>query len=148
MVDVLTDERKRFVRTGRAFCVATLDLDHFKRVNDSWGHQAGDAVLAGFAAVSLDVLRKCDVLARWGGEEFLLLMPETTRNEALVALERIRHGLDAYDWGSALPAGQRVTFSAGVTQYGLGEPLEAALERSDRALYAAKNAGRNRTVPA
>lgn len=148
MLDVLTEERKRFVRTGRPFCVAILDLDHFKRVNDSWGHQAGDCVLAGFAKSGLDVLRKSDVLCRWGGEEFLLLMPETTRDEAVIALGRIREHLNVHDWSNTLPGEQRVTFSSGVAQYALGEPLEAVLERADRALYAAKAGGRNLTVAA
>ena len=146
MLDALTEELKRQSRTGHAFCLAMLDIDHFKRINDGWGHQAGDAVLAGFARDATSTLRKSDQLARWGGEEFLLLMPETRIDEAEIGLSRIREKLKAHDWQGVLTPGEQVTISFGAAEFVPGEPLERTLARADEALYCAKTAGRDRVV--
>jgi diguanylate cyclase (GGDEF)-like protein len=122
------------------FCVAILDIDHFKAVNDALGHAAGDAVLREVARRGQAVLRATDVLGRWGGEEFLLLMPGGA-DAASAALARIRAALAA--GGQASPA---VTLSAGIAAYRPGEDADALLARADRALYAAKHAGRDRVV--
>lgn len=132
-------------RSGEPFCLALLDLDHFKRINDHHGHAKGDQVLKDFAQAALAVLRKTDVLARWGGEEFLLLLPNEHPAGAHAALERIGTSLQA-QLQSPGASGLPVTFSAGLTDHPEGEPLRETLERADQALYAAKAQGRNRVV--
>ena len=127
--------------------IALLDIDHFKRVNDSLGHQAGDAVLRQFARVLQQNVRGADVPARWGGEEFLLLFPETPDANAVAALERVRSQLQSAKPQEGEPD-LRATFSAGVAQRAAGETLDKLLERADRALYAAKAQGRNRSIVA
>ncbi|MGE0315294.1 MAG: GGDEF domain-containing protein [Lautropia sp.] len=127
--------------------VALIDIDHFKRVNDTLGHAAGDAVLRRFAEAGQAVLRAGDVLARWGGEEFLLVMPATTDEQALNALDRVRDRLLATSFDDVSP-GLRMTFSAGIAQCGGEADLEAAIERADRAMYRAKDAGRDRALTA
>ena len=133
------------LRTGEPFCLALIDLDHFKRVNDEHGHATGDQVLKEFANAAQEALRKTDVLARWGGEEFLLLLPDEQPESTQVALDRIAQCLKSHQHGPGA-SGLSVTFSAGLTSHPRGEPLNDTLERADQALYAAKNQGRNRTV--
>nr|WP_315199357.1 GGDEF domain-containing protein [uncultured Aquabacterium sp.] len=146
MMDVLQQHRKRLTRSGyHRFCLALLDIDHFKRVNDNHGHGVGDDVLRRFAAVAQTALRDTDVLARWGGEEFLLLLNDTTPEQAEIGLERVREMLTDTPMSSDVPQ-LRTTFSAGLTAYDCGEALDTCIERADRALYEAKNQGRNRTV--
>jgi diguanylate cyclase (GGDEF)-like protein len=132
-------------RSGEPFCLALLDLDHFKRINDQHGHAKGDQVLKDFAQAALAVLRKTDILARWGGEEFLLLLPNERPDGAHAALQRIGASLHAR-LQSPGASGLPVTFSAGLTDHPAGEPLHETLERADQALYAAKAHGRNRVV--
>ncbi len=117
-----------------------LDLDHFKRVNDTFGHGAGDGVLKGAAEACRQVLRGTDALTRWGGEEFLVLSPATGLGGALNLAERIRAELEAVSF----PDDGTVTLSAGVAEYVEGESLEAWVDRADQALYRAKELGRNR----
>lgn len=146
MMDVLHQHRKRLVRTGNhRFCLAILDLDHFKRINDTHGHGVGDEVLRRFAQTAQSVLRDTDVLARWGGEEFLLLLNDTTAEQALVGLERVREALADQAVSETVPT-LRATFSAGLTPYDCSEPLDQCIERADRALYEVKGQGRNRTA--
>ncbi len=127
-------------------CVAIVDLDHFKRVNDRHGHAVGDAVLCAFAKVGLATLRNTDTLARWGGEEFLLILQASDLMAAELALERLRTAVAAQplalDGGDTLP----YPFSAGLTAWRPGDALAHLLERADRALYQAKAEGRNRVV--
>ncbi|RZI80950.1 MAG: GGDEF domain-containing protein [Rubrivivax sp.] len=132
-------------RTGESFCLALLDLDHFKRINDQHGHAMGDQVLKEFAAAALDVLRQTDVLARWGGEEFLLLLPNERPEGASSALVRIGASLQKRLHAPGA-CGLAVTFSAGLTDHPAGEALHETLERADQALYEAKAQGRNRVV--
>lgn len=119
-----------------------LDLDHFKRINDTYGHPAGDAVLAGAAAAFRSALRASDSLFRWGGEEFIVLAPATALDGAVRLAERVRTSLEATPFPSAEP----MTLSAGVAEYLADEPLEAWLARADGALYRAKAEGRNRVL--
>jgi diguanylate cyclase (GGDEF)-like protein len=150
-MELLVDERERAHRTQQPFSVALFDLDHFKTVNDRYGHAAGDAVLRDFCTLVQAHMRVTDRFARWGGEEFVLLMPVTTPVEsASLAVERIRNAVAAHDWSttSVLASGHRVTVSAGVATSAPGEPVEDLIARADRALYEAKGLGRNRYVMA
>jgi len=128
---------------GAPLCVALLDLDHFKRVNDRHGHAVGDAVLSAFAQAGSRTLRQVDTLARWGGEEFLLLLPDSDVAQAQLALSRLRTAVAQ----APVPLGEAslpYTYSAGLTAWRAGDTPEALLERADRALYAAKAEGRDR----
>ncbi len=145
-MELLHDERERSHRTQQPYSVALFDLDHFKSINDRFGHATGDAVLRDFCTLVQAHMRVTDRFARWGGEEFVLLMPVTTPVEsASLAVERIRSAVAAHDWSStsALTAGLRVTMSAGVATCVRGESVEALIARADGALYRAKDAGRN-----
>jgi len=122
---------------GEPLCVAILDLDHFKAFNDTHGHPAGDALLAGAAVSWRRELRPTDILARYGGEEFAAVLPACSLEGAKVVVERIR---------AATPAGQ--TVSAGIAQWDGAEDGEALVTRADAALYAAKTAGRDRALAA
>ncbi|MBL0728236.1 diguanylate cyclase [Piscinibacter sp. HJYY11] len=134
---------------GPPLCLAFIDLDHFKGVNDTHGHPAGDAVLQRFAAEAQAELREIDLLARWGGEEFLLVLRDTGDAEAAAGvLSRIRARLEAapLGWGDGdEPVSIRIRFSAGVAAREPGESLDDAVQRADRALYRAKALGRGRT---
>ncbi len=128
-------------------CLLMLDIDHFKRVNDTYGHLAGDETLKGAAALTLEELRVSDVAARYGGEEFILLLPGTERRDAFEVAERIRLRIEAAGFLSGTKL-VRVTVSLGVAQYDpqIDSSPEAFVERVDRALYASKQNGRNRTT--
>jgi diguanylate cyclase (GGDEF)-like protein len=141
----LEEQRSRAERFHEAFCVALLDLDHFKAVNDTHGHAAGDAVLRAFAALAQAGLRDSDVFGRYGGEEFMLILGATPLSAVQPPLERIRTELAGREW-SAVAEGLRVTVSIGVTAYKRGETLEQVLSRADDALYEAKRLGRDRIV--
>ena len=129
----LSRELARADRSGAPLCVAVLDLDRFKQFNDSHGHQAGDRFLKQVAGIWSGALRRGDILARHGGEEFALAMPETDLDEAEGILERLRE---------SVPAGE--TCSAGVCVWNGSEGAESLLDRADTALYEAKDAGRDR----
>jgi diguanylate cyclase (GGDEF)-like protein len=146
MLELIDNAQQHAARTGVPFCLAVIDIDHFKLVNDDHGHAAGDEVLRVFSREALAAVRTIDVLGRWGGEEFVLLMPVTTPVEsASLAVERIRSAVAAHAWTgiAALPPDFRVTMSAGVATSVAGEPVEALVARADTALYQAKRAGRN-----
>ena len=123
--------------------VALVDLDHFKRINDRHGHAAGDAVLRRFAEAAGAEVRTGDVVARWGGEEFLVMMPGASVEQALAVLARVRARLAATAWDD-IAGGLVVTFSAGVALCESELDLEPAIERADAAMYRAKEAGRDR----
>jgi diguanylate cyclase (GGDEF)-like protein len=143
MQELLEQECARQARTGRAFCVVLVDLDHFKRINDAHGHPVGDEVLCAFAQAAQGELRETDTIARWGGEEFLLLMRETDPEPAgKVAVERLRHEIAELSPSPTVPA-LRFSFSAGVALHKREDPVEHTIAQADRALYAAKAAGRN-----
>jgi diguanylate cyclase (GGDEF)-like protein len=147
MQSLLETEQRRSARNGEPLCLALIDLDHFKQVNDRHGHPAGDAVLKGFAEATLPLLRATDVLARWGGEEFMLLMPASQLPQACAALERVRARLAGMVFEPLGPQ-QRVTLSAGIADAQPGEALGPLIERADRALYHAKSLGRDCVVAA
>jgi diguanylate cyclase (GGDEF)-like protein len=143
MVELLALEHARCERGHGPLSVALLDIDLFKRVNDTLGHGAGDEVLRRFANIVQSQSPTVDGLARWGGEEFLLPMPATRVDEAMIALERMR-GAIARGGFDAIGPDLMVTFSAGLAQVRTSESQDAAVDRADRALYQAKRAGRNR----
>jgi diguanylate cyclase (GGDEF)-like protein len=143
MMARLEQERGAAERTGTGFAVAMLDLDHFKQVNDSLGHAAGDAVLKAFVRVVHATMRETDVFCRYGGEEFLMLLTDTDLPAAATAVERVRLAVAAHGWSAVAP-GLSLTVSAGVAGWRKGEPLEPLLNRADGALYRAKRNGRNR----
>src|SRR5690606_39457410 len=130
-------------RTGAPFAIALIDIDRFKSINDSHGHLVGDQLLRAFARRVSERLREVDLLGRYGGEEFILLLVGTRLAGAVRLAERLREDVAAANWDEVLP-GLRLTMSAGVAEYRPGESLEALLERADNALYAAKRGGRNR----
>jgi diguanylate cyclase (GGDEF)-like protein len=145
MMKVLDDHASRQKRKAIGFSIAMLDLDHFKNINDTWGHAVGDDVLHGFAEAATKTLRECDVLSRWGGEEFLLLMPETNNGNPNTGLERLRTVLATLILSPNAPD-LHVTFSVGLTSYRQGESISDTIHRADKSLYEAKAGGRNRTA--
>lgn len=147
MQDKLDYASQRYQRYGERFTLALIDLDHFKRINDGYGHQVGDQALMAFATAASMVLRDTDTLARWGGEEFLFLMPNTSPQKAAIALDRIRETLQTVVI-SAVASHLKLQFSAGLALHIGGESPEGTLERADQALYQAKNEGRHRSVVA
>jgi diguanylate cyclase (GGDEF)-like protein len=145
LLEALERERARSERSGAPFCVAMIDLDHFKRVNDTHGHAAGDAVLRGFSAAVHEAMRGTDMFGRYGGEEFMLILVGTGAGESLEAVERIRAAIADRDW-RGIVADVPVTMSAGIACFRKGESAEALLHRADQALYQAKRDGRNRSI--
>jgi len=145
MQSLLELEVQRNLRSGNSFCVALLDIDFFKRVNDVHGHGAGDEVLRAFAKVCLATVRGSDMTARWGGEEFVVVMPDTRMPLALTGIERLRE-LVQQQKVSVAGVELGVTVSAGLTEHKPDETLAQTLERADRLLYEAKKRGRNRVV--
>ena len=133
-------EISRLERYGHPVSLVFIDIDHFKRINDTHGHGAGDEVLRGMCDVVRRCLRSTDLLGRWGGEEFLLLLPNNGLTSACLLAERVRAALAAH----AFPQAGRVTASFGVAQCMAGESWESLLARADAALYRAKHGGRNR----
>ncbi len=142
----LLREQKLLADTGSYFFViAYVDLDHFKKVNDTWGHGIGDVVLKRFASILHASLREVDYAGRLGGEEFVIVLTRTKLSEALIVTERIRHALESADFRDVQP-GLSVTTSIGVTAYSPPEALEDVLTRADGFLYQSKQAGRNRVT--
>jgi diguanylate cyclase (GGDEF)-like protein len=144
MVDLLRAEKQRADRSRRGFAMCMIDVDHFKSVNDRFGHGVGDDALRTLTSALRTVLRDTDVVARWGGEEFLIMFTDTDDDATQAVLERVRHQLKA-SAVSPLHTDLRITFSAGLTAYRFGEEVRETIERADQALYRAKAAGRNRT---
>ena len=135
--EFLSHEVSRAARTSEPLSFAILDLDHFKAFNDTWGHAAGDRALKQFANRISERVRAQDVVARFGGEEFCVLLPNTTIDDAARVLAELQRNTDE-------PPGHRITFSGGIAQWAVGESVDALVARADAALYRAKAAGRDR----
>lgn len=138
-------ERVRSLRSQKPFSIVLGDLDFFKSINDRHGHQAGDAVLEGVGRLMDGTVRKQDAAARWGGEEFMILLPETAASGALVVAEKLRHRIEEHVFeakGARIP----VTMTFGVAEWDSSLSVDACTKRADEALYAGKHAGRNRVV--
>jgi diguanylate cyclase (GGDEF)-like protein len=141
----LADEMRRAKRYQRPFSLFFIDIDRFKRVNDQFGHAVGDAALKEFAAVVSRSLRPADVPSRWGGEEFVVLLPETGPESARRAAERLRETMERHSF--AFRAGERLTCSIGVSSFPSdAEGARELLKIADEALYEAKRRGRNLVV--
>jgi diguanylate cyclase len=132
-------------RTGAPLTVALLDLDHFKQINDTFGHLAGDRTLQLFASQALESIRASDRLGRYGGDEFLFVAVGTTLEGVNEPLQRIREGCAGLDW-SAIDPGLRLTITTGATQCAAEDSVETLMRRADLALYLGKEAGRDRVV--
>ena len=145
--DVFERETARSDRRGTPLCIALLDLDDFKRLNDTYGHQAGDGALKHLVRIVKDTLRTMDVIARFGGEEFLILLPETTVEAAAQTMTRLQRELTKHYF---MHENNKVliTFSAGVALRLPNEEQAALVKRADQAMYEAKKTGKNRVVVA
>lgn len=137
------ERRITLLGPGQKLGLALIDLDHFKRINDLYGHAIGDEVLQAFAALARESLRNDDVIARFGGEEFILLLHKADLSSLQHCLERIRQGFAALCF-SNLPEGVHCTLSAGMSMIAQGDDLEQHIHYADQAMYAAKALGRNR----
>ena len=146
MSELVELELRRYQSSGRPLVLAQLDIDHFKAINDTHGHAVGDLALQAFSRTARAHLRSSDVLSRWGGEEFVLLLCDTQPDAAIELLQRVRIAVQA----NPLVHGERaipLTVSIGWAQHQRGESLEETLQRADHALYEAKRNGRNRLAP-
>ncbi|MBI3926980.1 MAG: GGDEF domain-containing protein [Armatimonadetes bacterium] len=136
-------------RHGQRVCLAMIDADNFKRINDTYGHPAGDAVLKALARRVVSLVRKADLVGRYGGEEFIILIRETDVDGARVLLDRIRAAVEEMPFVVPAEGGERpisMTISVGVAGLDVSAGIEESLERADQALYRAKNSGRNQVV--
>jgi len=145
LIATLEREISRAQRLGAPLSVCLFDIDNFKRINDQWGHAAGDAVLRHFVTVANAGLRGADVFGRYGGEEFLLILPDTDARGAIVAAERTREDVARAVFPQT-PPDYQVTATAGIAARVRGEQAPALLKRADEGLYQGKAAGRNRVV--
>ncbi len=143
VMELLEYEKNRSSRGGGIFCVAMLDIDHFKNVNDKYGHLAGDAVLRAVAAMIDKSLRQTEICGRYGGEEFLIVLTQTDIKGAVICSERIRTGIENAKFPDIDPD-FKLTVSIGLSEYRMREDVEKIISRADEALYRAKKRGRNR----
>ena len=145
--EAMEREIARTRRLDSSLCLALLDVDNFKALNDRLGHASGDAALVHLAQVTREVMRPQDLLARYGGEEFVLLLPDTTVDSGVKAMMRLQRELTTRFF---LQGSERVliTFSAGVAQLGSDEASSDVIRRADQAMYLAKRAGKNRVMAA
>jgi diguanylate cyclase len=141
----IAEELQRWQRFGQSTCLAVWDVDHFKQINDTYGHRAGDRVLCNLASHLKNYIRSTDFIARYGGEEFVILLTGTKLDDAIRLLETMRTNIDKLGFhyrGKPVV----ITASCGVTEFKRGDSAESVFERADKALYQAKKEGRNRCV--
>ena len=148
LMERLREETERAIRKGTPYGLAILDVDRFKSINDQFGHEAGDKALCAISEAIQRSLREYDVCGRWGGEEFLVLLPETSIESAMQVVERIRTGMEQVQLRFSEDDTARVTASFGLTRYRLGESFSDTINRADAGLLKAKMEGRNRVVVA
>ena len=137
--DIFYMEIERIKRNDLPFSILLIDIDDFKLVNDTYGHNTGDKVLAQFADIIRLITRKVDTASRWGGEEFLILCPETNINEAILTAKRLLTAINTYSFANV----GKVTASIGVVAGNTNESFELNVNRADKCLYQAKSNGKN-----
>ena len=145
MLELMEQERQRGVRSGQSFCIAVIDIDDFREINDRHGHAFADQLLRRFANEALNVIRISDLLCRWDGKEFLLMLSNTRASLGRVSVERLRERIKTLPMevqGAAL----HMSFSAGVTEHRAGETVAETVQRAEHALLNAKTGGHNRVV--
>lgn len=137
-------EIARFQRAGHPVAFMLLDVDHFKMINDHHGHETGDIVLTSIGQIIPAQLRAQDLVARWGGEEFLVILPGTGIDSAMASAERLREALRSYDWKAVVGKPIQVTISVGVSELCESDDMASVIRRADQALYRGKVGGRDR----
>tara|TARA_R110002167_G_scaffold108665_3_gene277386 strand:- start:1272 stop:2399 length:1128 start_codon:yes stop_codon:yes gene_type:complete len=142
--DLAEKEIARFRRSKHPVAFMLLDVDHFKLINDHYGHEMGDKILAEIGRLIPAQLRTQDIVARWGGEEFLVILPDTGIESALASAERIRNALRSHDWAATTGEPIEVTISIGVSEMCENDDRGSVISRADRALYRGKAGGRDR----
>jgi diguanylate cyclase len=145
--EALEREVSKVRRTNTPLCMALLDIDNFKTINDKLGHTTGDAALTHLAKVARDAMRPQDTLARYGGEEFVLLLPDTVQDKGIEAMTRLQRELTKHFFMAGTEK-VLITFSAGVAQMSGDETGMEAIRRADQAMYLAKRSGKNRVLGA
>ena len=138
--ELLETELKRFSRNNLVFSLMFFDIDHFKKINDTFGHDVGDVVLKSFADVLSSNVRSIDSVGRWGGEEFLIILIDSNSEKAKIVAEKIQANLREFNFE---PVG-KITASVGISESTDSDSLETLIKRADEALYRAKDLGRNR----
>ncbi len=142
ITEIFQQETARSERYETALSSVMMDIDFFKKINDTYGHQRGDDVLRSVATIAVETIRETDYFARVGGEEFVLLLPNTTLEQAVVCAEKVRAALESRHFEEI----GALTASLGVSQWRVGDTIDSFSARADHALYAAKEAGRNRVA--
>ena len=137
--ETLEIEKKRADRYNSSFGIMILDIDHFKKINNLYGHHVGDTVLKEFSTLLKDNSRDTDIIGRWGGEEFLIIVPETNKESIELFAQNIRKRVEF----NSFELVEHLTVSIGTTIYKKNESTETTINRADNALYEAKNSGRN-----
>lgn len=148
LMERIKEETERARRKRMPYSLAILDVDHFKLVNDQFGHEAGDTALTRIAQAIQDAIREYDLCGRWGGEEFLIMLPETPLEFAQQVAERVRQNIEALSFDFLEQGSAHITASLGMAQHSPGEAYSETLNRADTALLRAKSAGRNRIITA
>ncbi|WP_292993802.1 GGDEF domain-containing protein [Nitrosomonas sp.] len=146
--DVFKREAARADRNAQSLGVVLIDLDNFKQINDNLGHQYGDSVLINLVNVAKETLRPSDIVARFGGEEFVVLLPDVEMEDALTVISRLQSNLAKIFSIQADTHSIPITFSAGIALRSFGEHQNSVISRADKALYQAKRTGKNRAIPA
>ncbi|MDH5479426.1 MAG: GGDEF domain-containing protein [Nitrosomonas sp.] len=146
--EIFSREAARADRNAKSLCTVLIDIDDFKQINDSFGHQYGDHVLIKLVSVAKDMLRPSDIVARFGGEEFVILLPDIEMDEAIRVIHRLQKNLAENRSLLVNNESIPVTFSAGVAIRSFGEHQNSVINRADGALYQAKRDGKNQAVPA
>ena len=140
--EIIETEIVRSRRYNSPFAVLLLDIDDFKKINDTFGHNAGDKVLVKFSSIIGQTIRESDISGRWGGEEFLVICPETTIDGAISLAEKLRENID----NNKLKIADNITASIGVAGIQHGDNVKSLIHRADKALYSAKKSGKNRVI--
>jgi diguanylate cyclase (GGDEF)-like protein len=143
MMELMRSELIRHHRIGDPVCVALLEIDHFKRIDERFGKGAGDEVLRRFALHAGKVLRNTDLLARWNGEEFMVMLTHTPLDRAMIAMQRLRHHFRTVDL-TDVAGNFTITFSIGLAAIRMNDGLDHAIDRADQSLFLARTGGKDR----